>query len=103
MERSGRGPARRGFRSGHRDKGGRLLAPLPEVGDCAEMKNVERVESSEIGHSAGHGILHAGYQLGNPATQRQAQRMVDRFLRSFRLVNRPLTPDELAALSQHAR
>jgi len=53
--------------------------------------------------TAGNGILHAGYQLGNPATQRQAQTMVDRLLRSFRLVNRPLTPDELAAISAKAR
>ena len=53
--------------------------------------------------TAGGGILHAGYQVSNPATVGKAQSMVDRLLRSFRLVNRPLTPDELAAISQKAR
>ncbi len=53
--------------------------------------------------TAGNGILHAGYQLANPATRRQAQTMVDRLLRSFRLVDRPLTTDELAAIAAKVR
>lgn len=50
--------------------------------------------------TAGNGILHSGYQLSNPSTRRQAQSMVDRLLRSFRLVDRPLNTDELAALAE---
>jgi hypothetical protein len=53
--------------------------------------------------TAGSGILHAAYQESNRATLGKAQSMVDRLLRSFKLVNRPLTPDELTAISQKAR
>ena len=53
--------------------------------------------------TAGGGILHAGYQVANPATLGQAQAMVDRLLQSFRLVRRPLTPNELAAISRKAK
>jgi hypothetical protein len=53
--------------------------------------------------TAGAGILHAAYQESNRATLGRAQSLVDRLLRSFKLVNRPLTPDELTAISQKAR
>lgn len=53
--------------------------------------------------TAGTGILHAGYQMMNRATLSQAQSMADRLLRSFRLVNRSLTPDELTAIAKQVR
>ena len=53
--------------------------------------------------TAGSGILHAGYQTMNPATTDRAQTMVERLLRSFELVNRALTPDELTSISRQAQ
>jgi len=50
--------------------------------------------------TAGDGILHAAYQEMNRATLGEAESMVDRLLRSFRLVNRSLTQDELADISR---
>lgn len=52
--------------------------------------------------TAGVGILHAGYQPENPATVSKARGIVDRLLRSFELVPRPLDADELTMRSKKA-
>ena len=62
-----------------------------------------RLKMRITARAAGAGILHAAYQESNRATIGRAQSLVDRLLRSFKLVNRPLTPDELTAISQRAR
>lgn len=53
--------------------------------------------------TAGRGILHAGYFVVNSRNISKAQLMTDKLLRSFRLVKRPLTQQELAALSKAAK
>jgi hypothetical protein len=51
---------------------------------------------------AGRGILHASYQPENPDAVPKAQAMVDELLRSFELVRKPLTPEELSKHSKAA-
>ena len=51
---------------------------------------------------AGLGILHASYQPENPDAVPKAQAMVDELLRSFELVRKPLTPEELTKHSKAA-
>jgi len=53
--------------------------------------------------AAGEGILHASYQPENPETAAMCQLMVDKLLRSFDLVQRPLTPAEMTNLSKESR
>jgi hypothetical protein len=53
--------------------------------------------------TAGRGILHAGYFVVNTRNLSKAQLMTDKLLRSFRLVKRPLTQQELAAISKAAK
>jgi hypothetical protein len=53
--------------------------------------------------TAGRGILHAGYFVVNSRNTSKAQLMTDNLLRSFRLVKRPLTQQELEAISKAAK
>ncbi len=53
--------------------------------------------------TAGLGILHAAYQPENRTTASKARAMVERLLRSFELVPRPLSPDEFTKLSKESQ
>lgn len=63
----------------------------------------EKMELRLTARVAGEGILHAAYQNLNPETTAETQSMAEKLLSSFKFVPRPLTPDELAAISQKAR
>ncbi|MBU6182484.1 MAG: hypothetical protein KGR46_06715 [Verrucomicrobia bacterium] len=77
--------------------------------DCLSATTVlddsgpEKMELRLTARVAGEGILHAAYQNLNPETTAETQSMAEKLLSSFKFVPRPLTPDELAAISQKAR
>jgi hypothetical protein len=62
-----------------------------------------RLELLLTARTAGEGILHAGYQPENPAAAEMCQTLVDKLLRSFELIRRPLNEEELTKLSKESR